>query len=89
MRVNLLTEHYLKFLSLNKGCTDSSESTLVKMPHGGSHVAAQLYHKQCMDRKIFLILFVLMNFMRGSRGGVGAGGLDPTPPGKSQQYRVY
>ena len=29
----LLTEHHLEFLSLKGGCTDSSESTLVKMPH--------------------------------------------------------
>ena len=33
MTVNLLTEHHLEFLSLNGGCTGSSESTLVKMPH--------------------------------------------------------
>ena len=33
MTVKLLTEHYLEFLSLKGGCTGSSESTLVKMPH--------------------------------------------------------
>ena len=33
MSVKLLTEHHLEFLSLTGGCTDSSESTLVKMPH--------------------------------------------------------
>ena len=33
MSVKLLTEHHLEFLSLKKGCTGSSESTLVKMPH--------------------------------------------------------
>ena len=33
MSVKLLTEHYLEFLGLKGGCTDSSESTLVKMPH--------------------------------------------------------
>ena len=33
---------YLEFLSLNRGCTGSSESTLVKMPHcWKSHVTAQ------------------------------------------------
>ena len=32
MVVKLLTEHHLEFLSLNGGCTGSSESTLVKMP---------------------------------------------------------
>ena len=31
MRVKLLTEHKLEFLSLKGGCTGSSESTLVKM----------------------------------------------------------
>ena len=33
MSVKLLTEHYLRFLSLIGGCTGSSVSTLVKMPH--------------------------------------------------------
>ena len=33
MSVKLLTEHHLEFLSLKRGCTGSSESTLVKMPH--------------------------------------------------------
>ena len=43
MTVKLLTEHNLEFLSLKGGCTDSSESTLVKMPHcWKSHVTAHL-----------------------------------------------
>ena len=33
MIVKLLTEHHLEFISLKWGCTSSSESTLVKMPH--------------------------------------------------------
>ena len=33
MSVKLLTEHHLEFLSFKGGCTGSSESTLVKMPH--------------------------------------------------------
>ena len=42
--VKLLTEHHLECLSLKGGCTDLSESTLVKMPHCWKlHVAAQ-YH---------------------------------------------
>ena len=42
--VKLLNEHYLEFLSLTGGCTGSSESTLVKIPHcWKSHVKAQLY----------------------------------------------
>ena len=33
MSVKLLTEHCLEFASLKGGCTGSSESTLVRMPH--------------------------------------------------------
>ena len=33
MSVKLLTEHHLEFLSLKGGCTGTSESTLVIMPH--------------------------------------------------------
>ena len=44
MTVKLLTEHNLEFLNLKGGCTCSSESTLVKMPHcWKSHIAAQIY----------------------------------------------
>ena len=43
MTVKLLTEHHLEFLSLKRGCTSSSESTLVKLPHcWKSHVAVQV-----------------------------------------------
>ena len=43
MSVKLLTEHHLEFLSLKGGCTGSSESVLVKMPHcWKSHAAAQI-----------------------------------------------
>ena len=43
MSVKLLTEHNLEFLSLKGGCTGSSESKLVKMPHcWKSHVTAQI-----------------------------------------------
>ena len=43
MTVKLLTEHHLGFLSLTGGCTGSSESTLVKMPHcWKSHVKAYI-----------------------------------------------
>ena len=43
MIVKLLTEHHLECLSLKGGCTGSSESTLVKMPHcWKSRVTAQL-----------------------------------------------
>ena len=47
MNLKLLTEHHLEFLSLKGGCTASSESTLVKMPHcWKSRVAAELYIQQ-------------------------------------------
>ena len=43
MIVKLQTEHHLEFLSFKRGCTDSSESRLVKMPHClKSHVTAHL-----------------------------------------------
>ena len=41
--VKLLTEYHLEFLTLKGGCTGSSESTLVKMPHcWKSHATAHL-----------------------------------------------
>ena len=45
MSVKLLTEHHLEFLSVEGGCTGSSESlTLVKMPHcWKSHAVAHLF----------------------------------------------
>ena len=44
MSVKLLTEHHLEFLSLKEGCTGSSESTLVKIPHcWKSHATAHIY----------------------------------------------
>ena len=43
MNVKLLTEHQLECLSLIGGCTGSSESTVVKMPHcWKSNVAAHI-----------------------------------------------
>ena len=43
MNFKLLTEQHLELLSLKGGCTGSSESTLVKMPHCWKpHVTAQI-----------------------------------------------
>ena len=43
MSVELLNEYHLEFLSLKGGCTGSSESALVKMPHcWKSHVVAHM-----------------------------------------------
>ena len=56
MSVKLLTEHHLEFLSLKKGCTGSSEATLVKMPHyWKSHVEAQFY--------LFFIMQVILSIV--------------------------
>ena len=47
-----MAEHHLEFLSLKAGCTGSSESTLIKMPHcWKSDVAAQSYqvHTVCTE----------------------------------------
>ena len=58
MNVKLLTEHHLKFLSLKGGCTGSSESTLVKMPHcWKSHVAA--HTGTCIILVNFCCCFIL------------------------------
>ena len=55
MTVKLLAEYNLEFLSLKVGCTGSSKSTLVKMPHyWKSHVAAHIY-LNIMKRKKPLI----------------------------------
>ena len=43
MTVRLLTEHHLEFISLKGGCTGSSVSTVVKIPHyWKSHVMAHV-----------------------------------------------
>ena len=53
MTVKLLTEHHLVFLSLKGGCTGSSESTLVKLPHcWKSHAAAQIVFYPLINFKI-------------------------------------
>ena len=43
MAVKLLTEHHMEFLSLTGGCTGSSESTLVKMPHCWKHMSRLIF----------------------------------------------
>ena len=43
MNVKVLSEYHLEILSIKGGCTGSSKSTLVKMPHCWiSHVAAHI-----------------------------------------------
>ena len=54
MTVKLVTEQHLEFLSLNGGCTNSSESTLVKMPHcWKSHIAARIFIVTCVNITLF------------------------------------
>ena len=56
MGVRLLTKQYLEFLSYYGGCTGSSESIQVKMPHSRkSHVAAHIN-----DGLTHICLFVLL-----------------------------
>ena len=53
LSVKLLSEHHLEFLSLKGGCTGSSQSIHVKMPHcWTSHVAA---HFICVSSLEFLM----------------------------------
>ena len=60
MRVKLLTEYHLEFLSLTGGYTGSSESTLVKMPHcWKSHVTAHMSGKGYITGVIPISLFLL------------------------------
>ena len=55
MSAKLLTEHHLEFLSLKEGCTGSSDSTLVKIPHcWKSHALAHLiYETDVISRRHF------------------------------------
>ena len=56
MSFKLLTEHYLEFLSLTGDCTDSSESTHVKMQLcWKSHVAVYMY--------VFFLFFFLFDLI--------------------------
>ena len=77
--VKLLTERHLEFLSSKGGCTGSSESTLVKIPHCWNlHVTAHLC--LCISIKYCLYLCYSWsdqdNFVRlwvCVRGGGGTG----------------
>ena len=72
MSFKLLTEQRLEFLSLKEGCTGSSESTLVKMPHCRKlHVAAHMAKSQ-----LFLCQWLLITFAKS---------LDPDKAGQNVQ----
>ena len=59
MTVKLRTEHHLEFLSLKRGCTGSSEATLVKISNcWKSHAAA--HFKVNRGSSHVIALFVLL-----------------------------
>ena len=60
MIVKLFTEHHLEFLSLNRGCRGSFESTFVKMSNcWKSHAAAHLLNeKQCVYDFLYFKIWV-------------------------------
>ena len=57
----LLTEYHLVFLSLKGGCTGSSESTPVKMPHcWKSRVTARMEKAIDMSWEIQNVLYMVL-----------------------------
>ena len=69
MSVKLLTEHRYEFLSLNGGCTDLSESTLVKIPHcWKTYVAAHISKKIC--NKLLIIYYRIFSAIEERSGSV-------------------
>ena len=73
MTVKLLTEHHLEFLHLKGGCTGSTESTHVKMPHyWKSHVTAHLLRgfkfDPCFVMQYLVTFLVFQSFFWGKDG---------------------
>ena len=68
MIVKLLTEHHLQFPSLIKGCTGSSESTLVKMPYcWKSHALARFIRfiatsSSCSTTELSILKFDILPY---------------------------
>ena len=66
MDIRLLTEHHLEFLSLKGGCTGSSESILVRMPHWWkAHVAAHMlfaYYRYNLNMISLYLLSIMSLF---------------------------
>ena len=57
MTVKVLTEHHFELLSLRGGCTASSESIHVKLPHcWKSHVTAHLFYVQVANHGVSLFV---------------------------------
>ena len=60
MTVKLLSEHNLDLLNLIGGCTGSSESILIKMPHcWKSHVIHIMYVKWNENEILICVSFIL------------------------------
>ena len=73
MDFKLLTEQHLQFLSLKGGCTGSSESTLVKMPHCWKfHVTANFKNTKQTTRK--------QEYIKQSSPVADPEGVHSTPP---------
>ena len=53
MGVKLLTEHHLEFLSLKRGYTGSSESTLVKCHNVGNHMSRLNHHVSTCHNAVY------------------------------------
>ena len=65
LSVKLLTEHHLEFLGLSGGCTGSSESTHIKLPHCWKlHLAAQLYYHSDNHSVLVLWWFYVLMVMK-------------------------
>ena len=63
LTVKLLTDYHLEFLSLKGGCTGSSESQLVKMPHcWKSHATAQMQLRDSVKHFIVCNDFIEFNY---------------------------
>ena len=60
--VKLLTEHQLEFLSLKGGCTGSSESTRVKMPHCWKSLVTDHYFS-AFSMKTYVVLLIERDFI--------------------------
>ena len=66
MAFKLLIKHHLAFLRLTGGCTGSSESTLVKIPHcWKSHFTAHFLnfwklHKAPLSGRLLTVLFWIL-----------------------------
>ena len=84
MTVKLKTEHHLEFLSLKGGCTGSSESSHVKMPHcWKSHVVAQADVHDVM-RRLMLVCAICLCPTKRTQGAQWLSGrvLDSRPKGR-------